>query len=57
VVGGYLAQKTGLMRNLGIFRGFFVDFWSVWSGSGPICNYFSKTEGPGVKFTNAQGPL
>jgi hypothetical protein len=26
VVGGYLAQKTGLMRNLGIFRDFLWIF-------------------------------
>jgi hypothetical protein len=38
----------------GNFLGISVDFWSVWSGLGPICNYFSETEGPVVTSPNAQ---
>jgi hypothetical protein len=34
-----------------------VNFWSVWSGLGPICNHFSETEGPAGSFPNAQGPV
>jgi hypothetical protein len=32
------------------FSGILMEFWRVWSGSGPICNYFSATEGPAVIF-------
>jgi hypothetical protein len=31
-------------------------FWIVWSGSGPICNYFLEADGPAINFPNAQGP-
>jgi hypothetical protein len=34
----------------------FVDFLSVWSASGPICNYFSEADSPAIKFSNAQAP-
>jgi hypothetical protein len=34
---------------------FFKDFLSVWSGLGPMCKYFSETEGAAVKFTYAWG--
>jgi hypothetical protein len=33
-----------------------VNFYSVWSGSGPICKYFLEAKGPTVNFTNARGP-
>jgi hypothetical protein len=39
-------------KNLRIF----VDFWTVQSGLGPSCKYFSKTEGPAGFFTNIRGP-
>jgi hypothetical protein len=32
-----------------------VKFWRVYSGLGPICKYFSETEGPAQIFTNVQG--
>jgi hypothetical protein len=50
-----LAPKTPLLRNLGFF-GDFCGFFSLWSGSGPICNYFLEAEGLAVNFPNSQGP-
>jgi hypothetical protein len=32
-----------------------VIFVDLWSGSGPICNYFLEDEGLAVNFPNAQG--
>jgi hypothetical protein len=51
VVGWSLVQKTGLLRNLEIFWGF-CGFLECLDGLGPICKYFSKTDGPAGIFTN-----
>jgi hypothetical protein len=51
VVGGSWCKRQGLLRILEIF----VKFWRVYSGLGPICKYFSETEGPAQIFTNVQG--
>jgi hypothetical protein len=51
-----LAQKTGALAEFGNFLGNSVDFWSVWSGLGPLCNSFSEAKGTARIFTNIQGP-
>jgi hypothetical protein len=51
LVRGSLTQKTGLLRNLGIFR----DFWSIRSGLGPACKYFLQTKGPAITLTYVRG--
>jgi hypothetical protein len=50
----FLAQKIGALAKFGNFLGTFVGFWSVWSGSGRICNYFPEAMGPAVNIPNAQ---
>jgi hypothetical protein len=54
-VVGVLAQKTGALAKFGNFSGIFVDFWSVWSGSGHFCKYFLEAKGLVVSLPNAQG--
>jgi hypothetical protein len=47
--------KDSALAEFGKILGIFVDFWSVWRGSGPICNYFLEAEDPAINFPNAQG--
>jgi hypothetical protein len=50
-----LAQKIGLLRSAGIFRGLLGKFLGYLEWLGPNCKYFLETEGPAVIFPNVQG--
>jgi hypothetical protein len=50
-----LAQKIGLMRSAGIFRGFLGEFLGYLEWLRPNHKYFLETEGPAVIFPNVQG--
>jgi hypothetical protein len=56
---GILSGRKALTRknggSCGVWK-IFGDFWSVWSGLGPICNYFLEAEGPTGLFANICGP-
>jgi hypothetical protein len=51
-----LAQKMGLLRSAGFFRGFLGQFLGYLEWLGPNHKYFSEIEGHAVIFPNAQGP-
>jgi hypothetical protein len=45
-------ERTGALAKFGIFLRILVDFWS---GLGPVCKYFSETEGPTIILPSVQG--
>jgi hypothetical protein len=48
VSGEFWRERTGALAKFQNFLGILKDFWSVWSGLGPICKYFSKIVGLAV---------